>query len=603
MKVNSLVYFLIAIYSLVVEGISIKANPLPVPQATSWGKFDPIPFDIKFKVSLSEPNQIVEDAVERFRETVQRLRWQPVTWEEPIAKYPITKPPAANNRSQIITENLKHNSAITVLQIEILNSTAELQQGVNETYHLETSPNLSEISISAETVWGALHALNTLGQIIFYDQKSKKFYIELSVAIDDWPLYVHRGVLIDSGRNFLSVLSVLDQIDIMAIAKMNVLHWHLVDTHSWPIQLDSFPEMSEDAQSQNQVYTKADLAHVVSYAKQRGVRVVPEIDMPGHTRAGYMALNESILACENTWWSNDVYSKHTAVEPPPGQLEILKNETYDVVTEIYNELSEVFEDDLFHVGGDELQENCYNYSSITQEWFLANSSRTISDLYQYWVDKALPIFGAVPTRRLMMWEDFITNGAHTLPTDVILQTWAADNENVKNLTSRGYDVVISTYNYLYLDCGYGGWVTNDPRYVETSSNDEFNLGLGGSWCAPYKTWQRIYDFNLTANLTHEEQKHVLGAEAALWGEQVDSVVLVAKTWPRTAALAESLWSGNTDRKTGYLRTNLLTLRILNFREYLLEQGYSVSPLVPRFCLLNPHACDLYQNQTILDSYS
>lgn len=604
MKISFVVAVAVARCFTQVSGLSIRANPLPAPQEMIWGDFNPRPMDNRLHVSLNEPNHIIEEAIERFKASVQSLKWVPATWEEPIPSYPLT-PPTENyprERSEKIRESLKVNAAITTIKINVLNFTADLQMGVNETHELIAGANSTEILITAETTWGALHALNTLRQIIFYDRESCQFYLELDLFIRDWPLYTHRGVLIDSGRNFLSISSILDQIDLLSISKMNVLHWHLVDTQSWPIQLSTFPEMTEVASTQNQIYSKLDVSFIVTYAKHRGVRVIPELDMPGHSRAGYLALNESILACANTWWSNDVYSKHTAVEPPPGQLEILKNETYDVVSNIYNELSEIFEDHVFHVGGDELQENCYNSSSITQEWFLVNTSRTFSDLYQYWVDKAVPIFQSVADRRLMMWEDIVTDGAHNVPKEVILQTWAANNANVKKLTSKGHDVVISTYNYIYLDCGYGGWVTNDPRYVQVPPNDEFNSGLGGSWCAPYKTWQRIYDFELTANLTTEERSHVLGAEAAIWGEQVDSIVLVLKTWPRTAALAENLWSGNRNEE-GYLRTNLMTLRILNFREFLVALGYSVSPLVPRFCLLNPHACDLYRNQTVLDAYS
>lgn len=142
-------------------------------------------------------------------------------------------------------------------------------------------------------------------------------------------------------------------------------------------------------------------------------------------------------------------------------------------------------------------------------------------------------------------------------------------------------------------CGFSGFVTNDPRYVESNGNFEFNNGQAGSWCGPYKSYQRIYDFDILKNLTETEQKHVLGAEAPLWSEQVDSTVLTAKIWPRAAALAESLWSGNKDEH-GNHRTYEFTQRIFNFREYLVKMGYSASPLAPKYCIMNPHACDLFK---------
>jgi hexosaminidase len=124
----------------------------------------------------------------------------------------------------------------------------------------------------------------------------------------------------------------------------------------------------------------------------------------------------------------------------------------------------------------------------------------------------------------------------------------------------------------------------------------FNYGgNGGSWCAPYKTWQRIYDYDFTTNLTVAQAQHVLGAEAPLWSEQVDDTVISGKMLPRAAALAELLWSGNKD-ENGKKRTTEMTERILNFREYLVANGIGAAPLVPKYCLQHPHACDLYLDQ-------
>lgn len=582
--------------SAVVLSEFIKANPLPAPQEIEWNVFDPIEIDPFLSFSVNKPNLLLEGAFNRCIESIFQFKWQSATWETPTSQKgkPLSKSHDKKHHNLLI-ESMCNNVRITDINFDIDQPEASLQMEVDESYSLFVKGNSSSIQVSAATTWGALHALTTLGQIVFYDQASERFYIELSVSIKDWPLYPHRGVLIDSGRNYLSVGSILDNIDIMSMAKMNVLHWHLVDSQSWPIKLEVYPEMVNDAYSDLEIYSKLDIEYVISYAKQRGVRVIPELDMPGHSRAGYLALNKSILACEDSWWSGDIWLEHTAVEPPPGQLEILKDETYDVVGKIYTELSEIFPDNIFHVGGDELQANCYKDSTTVRDWFCENENRTFKDLTQHWIDRAVPIFKQVPERRLMMWEDVITShdaGAHHVSKDVIVQSWSNFGENIQNLTNRGYDVVVSSHNFLYLDCGYGGWLTNDPRYSEKAENDEFNYGQGGSWCGPYKTWQRIYGFNIAANLTAEQQKHILGAEAALWGEQTDSIVLIQNIWPRTAALAENLWSGNVDPETGDLRTFSMVLRILNFREYLVALGYSVSPLVPRFCLQNPHACDL-----------
>lgn len=193
-----------------------------------------------------------------------------------------------------------------------------------------------------------------------------------------------------------------------------------------------------------------------------------------------------------------------------------------------------------------------------------------------------------------MWDDVLTSdgAVANLSRNITLQVWHKSS-HIKDITRKGYNVVVSLADYLYLDCGYGGFLTNDFRYTDSPENEGFNTGKGGSWCSPYKTWQRIYSFDFLQNLTDTEQGKVLGAEAVLWSEQVDFTVLTGKLWPRTAALAESLWSGNRDNKG--LKLYDMGLRILLFREYLVKLGHHGSPLAPKFCLLNPHACDFVES--------
>jgi hexosaminidase len=327
--------------------------------------------------------------------------------------------------------------------------------------------------------------------------------------------------------------------------------------------------------------------------------------MPGHSASGWQQVDPEIVACANSWWSNDVWQYHTAVEPNPGQLDIIYNKTYEVVNNVYHDLSSIFADNWFHVGADELQPNCYNFSTHVTEWFAEDPSRTYNDLVQYWIDRAVPIFRSVGKhRRIMMWEDIFlsTENAHDVPKDIVMQSWNNGLDNINKLTAAGYDVVVSSSDFLYLDCGHGGFVTNDPRYNENSNTEggvTFNYGGGGgSWCAPYKTWQRIYDYDFTYNLTDAQAAHVLGAEAPLWSEQVDDINISNEFWPRAAALGELVWSGNRDAE-GKKRTNNLTQRLLNFREYLVANGVMANALVPKYCLKHPHACDLYQNQTAI----
>ncbi|OCT53931.1 Beta-hexosaminidase [Cladophialophora carrionii] len=581
---------------------AVAVNPLPAPQNITWGTSGPL--SIAGYLVLSSPaSQVVVEAWSRAWDTINTLQWVPAAVESPIASYPPF--PTATPSSRI----KRWGSYLSQVDLTIADISADLQHGVDESYTIDITSDSSAISITAQTVWGALHAFTTLQQLIISDGQGG-LIIEQPVSITDAPLYPYRGVMIDTGRNFISIRKILEQIDGMALSKLNVLHWHIVDSQSWPLQIQTYPQMTQGAYSAKQTYSQDDVKAIIAYARARGVRIIPEIDMPGHASQGWTAVDPSIVACADSWWSNDVWAYHTAVEPNPGQLDILNNKTYEVVKNVYTELSGLFADDIFHVGADEIQVGCYNFSTLVREYFAQNSSRTYDDLLQVWVDKAIPIFNSVSDKRLMMWGDVLLNTPHAsnLPKNVIIQAWNNGLQDVDNATKLGYDVVVSSSDFLYLDCGFGGWVTNDPRYNQmvnpNVSVPNFNyLGTGGSWCAPYKTWQRIYDYDFTLNLTDAQKSHVLGAEVPLWSEQVDDTVISSKMWPRAAALAELTWSGNTDPTTGIKRTTQMTQRILNFREYLVANGVQAAPLVPKYCLQHPHACDLNANQTALAEYA
>ena len=528
---------------------AIDVSPLPEPYRVRWFGDGFIGIDIEL-LHLDASHPILEKALQRMIRNVETTKWSPFEYkrDKRYDTYAMVE--------------------VSVIHVEVENYEADLQLGVDESYHLDVS---ERVTISSETVWGALHALTTLQQLVIF--KHGRYMLESSVLIQDGPQFPHRGIMIDSARNFLPMKSILEQIDIMSSVKMNVLHWHLVDSQSWPVILKCHPEMLRDAYSEQETYTIEDLQHVQAYARERGVRVIPEIDIPGHARAGWRQVDPSLVKCGDQFWNG------YAVEPPPGQLDIQNNKTYKVIRDVYNELSEVFSDEYFHIGNDELQKLCY-----PKDWF---NNETLSDITERYLNSVLPILNNVSGRKLIMWDDVVTSSdAVNLAQNITLQIWHEPSQ-IKNITSKGYNVIVSLADHLYLDCGYGGFLTNDFRYTDSPENDYFNSGQGGSWCAPYKTWQRIYSFDIFQNLTNSEKKHVLGAEAVLWSEQVDFTVLTGKLWPRSAALAELLWSG---------RANLYDMseRILLFREFLVKMGHHVSPLAPKYCLLNPHACDLYR---------
>lgn len=595
---------------------AVKVNPLPAPQEIQWGKSGPK--HVSGGVSLhtnaaggrgaaADNSRFVNDAWQRAWKSITGIRWVPQAIEAPI---PVFEPfPNATTKKEARAAG---GASLSQVNVKVDDWSAELKHGVDESYTLSVGDGNS-IDITSKTIWGTLHAFTTLQQIVIAD--GRDLIIEEPVTIKDHPNYAYRGIMIDSGRNYLSVSKIKEQIDGLALSKMNVLHWHITDDQSWPIKIDAYPQMTKDAYSARESYNGADVHTVIDYALARGVRVIPEIDMPGHSASGWQQIDKDIVTCQDSWWSNDNWPLHTAVQPNPGQLDVLNPKTYEAVGNVYNELSWRFRDDWFHVGGDELQTGCFNFSKPIREWFAQDPKRDYGDLNQHWLDHAMPIFmnskkTGKKNRRLMMWEDVYLSAdaaAKNISRDIVIQAWNNGVTNIGKLTAAGFDVVVSSSDFLYLDCGFGGYVTNDNRYnVQTNPDPtgataSFNYGgIGGSWCAPYKTWQRIYSFDFAANQTKAQQKHILGAAATLFGEQVDDTVISSKVWPRAAALAELTWSGNRDPATGKKRVTTFTQRLLNFREYLVANGIGATPVVPKYCLQHPHACDLNYDQDVFE---
>ncbi|KAG0260820.1 hypothetical protein DFQ27_003300 [Actinomortierella ambigua] len=609
---------------------SIKANPLPKPVNINWESSGRIHIgDLKYH---GPRNEVLVKAFDRTASYIKK-KWVPQSWEAPMPewpKVPSTLPRDLGKRGDddgdvdddVEVENGRHRGAVNRVNVKVDDSEADLQHGVDESYNLKVTTD-GTINIKAKTIWGALHAFTTLQQIVISDN-GRNLFIEQPVTIDDVPKYTHRGVMYDTARNFIPIKNLKKQVEALAFSKLNVFHWHITDSQAWPLEIKhkDYRAFTRGAYSHREIYTQEHVRDLVKFARAHGVRVIPEIDMPAHSNKGWASVDPKTVACGDSWWSNDVWEHHSAVQPNPGHLDISYPGTYKILGQIFPEIAGLFKDDIFHVGFDELMPNCYEYSALTREWFDKNPGVTYNDLAQIWVNNTVePIFKK-SARRLMMWEDSVLFPAmHAdIPKDVIMQSWNNGVDNIHALVKKGYDVVVTSADFFYLDCGHGGYVTNDARYNQqykppmnetlTKAFDavaEYNNpysptltnygGAGASWCAPYKTWQRIYSYDFTWGLNDEEAKKVIGGEAAMWAEQVDATNLDTKVWPRAAALAELLWSGNRDSK-GDKRTTELSARIFEFRERLVDLGLNASPLVPKFCIQNPHQCDLYKDQNV-----
>ncbi|EPS67345.1 beta-hexosaminidase 1, partial [Genlisea aurea] len=484
--------------------------------------------------------------------------------------------------------NLTSSPPLRRLRITVSDAAAPLAHGVDESYNLSIPCTGEPAAVAAATAWGAMRGLETFSQLA-YSKAPRR--LGCGIYISDAPLFAHRGVLLDTSRNFYELEHLLRLIGAMSMNKLNVFHWHITDSQSFPLLLPSEPDLADKgAYSPEMKYTPADVATVVEYAMERGVRVIPEIDMPAHTGSWSKAFPEIVACGDEFWWPAGAdWSDRLASEPGTGQLNPLIPNTYRVVGNAIRGVASLFPDQFYHAGGDEITPNCWKSDPSIRK-FLQNG--TLSQVLEIFVNATLPAILS-HNRTVIYWEDILLDAEIRVhpsllpPRNVILQTWNNGTNNTKRIVGLGYRAVVSSSEYYYLDCGHGGWVGNDTRYDDLKGGGG---GGGGSWCSPFKTWQTIYNYDIASGLSEAERELVLGGEAALWSEQADPTVMDSRIWPRAAALSESLWSGNRDRN-GNKRCAEATDRLNEWRHRMVTRGIAAEPIQPLWCIKNPGMCN------------
>eukprot|EP00298_Acanthocystis_sp_HF-20_P010815 c19063_g1_i1.p1 GENE.c19063_g1_i1~~c19063_g1_i1.p1 ORF type:complete len:682 (+),score=274.47 c19063_g1_i1:51-2096(+) len=407
--------------------------------------------------------------------------------------------------------------SITSLTVDVLSANDDLQIDTDESYNLTIQGR--EIRIISNTVFGALHGIETLSQLIFPNTTQSFVIKRLPWSISDKPRMPWRGLMLDVSRTWIPVSYVLHLLETMSFSKMNVLHLHISDSQTFPIEVKSYPDIA-NGYGDDLYYTHEDVLLMIKKAKYFGVRLVPEFDTPGHARSwhGKTQQYRNITVCDEIEpWTN------FCAEPPCGQLNPTVELTYTIVEGVYNEMSELFPDSFFHVGGDEISTACWNSSAQIRAYLEANPNENFVTLGQKFLTRREQILGAAK-KTIIAWDDIL---AHNVSQDTVIQFWQPDINHLKTAVQRGHRVILSDASQLYLDCGTGDWLAGRV-----------------SWCEPYKTWESIYNYEPTgiSVLTPDVQHLVLGGEAAMWSEQSDATMLDSRLWPRASALAERFWS-------------------------------------------------------------
>jgi hexosaminidase len=468
--------------SLSAQQPALNVMPMPAivqPGSGPWA--GGLTIDAKFATALSGYNELrLERAVQRF---VRQLARQ-TGLVFPRELHPELPPAAA-----------KAQVSGATLVIHTTHASQPIQElGEDESYTLEVTGNGAKLN--AVTPLGTMHGLQTLLQLVSVTPQG--FAIP-AVTIHDKPRFPWRGLMIDSGRHFMPMEILKRNIDGMEAVKMNVFHWHLSENQGFRVESKRFPRLHEMG-SDGLYYSQDEVRELIDYARDRGIRVVPEFDVPGHSTAwlvGYpeLASGAGPYEIERKWGVFD-----PALDPT-------NEKTYKFLNEFFGEMTKLFPDHFFHVGGDEVNGKEWDANPKIQAFIRANGLKNNAGLQAYF-NKKLEAIISRHGKSMIGWDEVLTPD---LPHDIVIQSWRGQ-ESLAAAAQQGFRGILSSGYYLDL-----GWSAARHYAVDPTSG-------------------------AAAALSPEEQQRILGGESCMWSEYVNSENVDSRIWPRNAAIAERLWS-------------------------------------------------------------
>lgn len=474
------------------------------------------------------------------------------------------------------------------LTIMMFSKDTSLNLNTNESYTLNVFS--SHVEITAPNAFGILRGLETFAQLVRWDGTYMTVpYVPIKIT--DSPAYAWRGLMIDTARHYLSMKHLYALVDSMTYAKLNVLHWHFVDAESFPMQIPGAMEFSKyGAWASEAIYTPKDVAALIKYAHYRGIRVVPEIDTPGHTWSFGKAHPSMILNCEGVITRGNVYPRINSV-----CLNMTNDDIYPLLDNIYGGTIKLFSDDYIHLGGDEVQMSCLNeFKESIQDWMRSRGMDTQNylPLLQYFRSKLTPMI-TQRNRKMIVWQEALTemvslgNANPLTPDNTIAHLWINDDmtKTFNETIQLGFPTLISAGWYLdqQLPNPNTSYFTN-VNISELEHLDGKIQGMTLSDTTHYlniDTWQDFYKLNPFdgLDLTDDQKDLLLGGEVPQWSEFITPHGFLYNIWPRAAAVAERLWVG-FDRLQS---TSAAYHRLIRFQCYLYQRGVPTSGLRPNYC--------------------
>lgn len=405
----------------------------------------------------------------------------------------------------------KTEAAVLNIVIEKRDHAAPQRLGDDESYALLIGPD--RIRLSSDGPLGALRGLETFLQLVAPCTGDPPGFCVPVVEIHDNPRFPWRGLSLDVSRHFIPVDGIKRTIDGLAAVKLNVLHWHLSDDQGFRVESRKYPKLQQLG-SDGWFYTQAEIREVVAYARDRGVRVVPEFDVPGHSTS-WLAAYPYLASKPGTY--QIVHDKGD----PTGVIDPTRESTYKFLDGLFGEMAKLFPDPYFHIGGDEVSAKEWTSQPKIRAFMKQHKLADAKELQAYF-NKRLQKILAHDGKKMVGWDEIL---APDLPKSIMIQSWRG-TKSLAQAAREGYPGILSAGYYLDLMQPAAQHYAVDP--------------LSGD----------------AAQLSPEEQARILGGEAAQWEELVTAENLDAKLWPRLAAIAERLWSPQTTTDVASMYTRL-----------------------------------------------
>lgn len=363
----------------------------------------------------------------------------------------------------------------------------------NESYSLEI--NDKQARLVAPTVVGALRGLETFLQLLQGDREG--YYLPV-IKIQDQPRFPWRGLLIDVARHYEPMEVLKRNLDAMAAVKLNLFHWHLTEDQGFRVESRKFPKL-HTLGSDGLFYTQDQVREIIAYARDRGIRVMPEFDIPGHSTSWLVAYPELGSAPGPYKIERGAGIFEPALDPT-------REQTYKFLDTFLGEMAGLFPDAYMHIGGDENEGKQWDRNPQIQAFMKEKRIKDNHALQAYFNQRILKILQK-HHKKMIGWDEILHPD---LPQDAVIQSWRGP-ASLAEAAKKGYNGILSAGYYIDLILPASQHYVADPIPAD-------------------------------ASLTPEEAKHILGGEATMWGEWVSPETIDSRIWPRTAAIAERLWS-------------------------------------------------------------